>query len=525
MMRLARAEGVAEMVDLHPEWGPFGVPLFDAPEAQALSRVGVIDIGSNSVRLVVFDGAARSPAYFFNEKILCGLGAGFSETGRLNPDGRVRALKALRRFAALARSMEVSPLLTVGTAAVRDAEDGAEFRAEVKADTGLDIRVVGGDEEARLSAQGVLLGWPGAEGIVCDIGGSSMELAELRGDGEVGVCHSSDLGPLKLMALKGGKKAVRTHIKDRIAALAEAYPDQPGRLFLVGGSWRAIARIDMERRGYPLKVLHEYRMTPKAIRDTIKLIEKMDISELKTRTGTSAERMKLVPWAAEVLKVLVRKLRPKEVAISSYGIREGLLYEQMSEALRHRDPLIEAARHAEASSARMPGFGRALYRFVEPLFPRAGYDRKRLIRAACLLHDVSWRAHPDYRAEVCFDNATRANLGGLTHGERVYLGLALLHRYKSNRAGTNFDAKLLELLHEAQVQEAEILGRAMRFGAMFTTATPTDHGALSWRSKRRELVLELKSDEGRALFGEVAEARFKALATAMGAEPVVIRGG
>jgi exopolyphosphatase/guanosine-5'-triphosphate,3'-diphosphate pyrophosphatase len=135
--------------------------------------------------------------------------------------------------------------------------------------------------------------------------------------------------------------------------------------------------------------------------------------------------MRLVPLAAEVLKALVRELKPREVAVSSYGIREGLLYEQMSETLRHRDPLIEAARHAEASSARMPGFGRALYHFVEPLFPRAKYEKLRLIRAACLLHDVSWRAHPDYRAEVCFDNATRANLGGLTHGERVYLGLAL----------------------------------------------------------------------------------------------------
>jgi exopolyphosphatase/guanosine-5'-triphosphate,3'-diphosphate pyrophosphatase len=512
------------MDDHHPEWGPFGVPLFDGPEARALSRMGVIDIGSNSVRMVVFDGAARSPAYFFNEKILCGLGAGFSETGRLNPEGRVRAMIALRRFAALAKGMDVSPLLTVATAAVRDAEDGADFREDVLRNTGLEIQIVGGDEEARLSAQGVLLGWPGAEGLVCDIGGSSMELAELLGGGEVGLRRSSDLGPLKLMGLDGGKKAMRAHIKARVSDLAEAFPNRPDRLFLVGGSWRAIARIDMERRGYPLKVLHEYRMTPKAILDSIAMIERSDMNELRSQTGTSSERMRLVPLAAEVLKALVRELQPREVAVSSYGIREGLLYEQMSEALRHRDPLIEAARHAEASSARMPGFGRALYNFVEPLFPRAKYDKKRLIRAACLLHDVSWRAHPDYRAEVCFDNATRANLGGLTHGERVYLGLALLHRYKSNRDNTNFNAELLTLLPEAQVMEAEILGRAMRFGAMFTVARPTDHGSLAWRSKRKELILTLKTDEGRALFGEVSEARFRALASAMGAEASVVGG-
>lgn len=507
----------------HPDWGPFGAPLFDGPQARALSRVGVIDIGSNSVRLVVFDGAARSPAYFFNEKILCGLGAGFAETGRLNPDGRARALIALKRFAALALGMDVSPLLTVATAAVRDAEDGGEFRAQVEAETGLHMIVVDGEEEARLSAQGVLLGWPGAQGLICDIGGSSMELAKLEGEGRVGRCETSDLGPLKLMGIKGGKKAVRAHIKDRIGQLASDFGDRPERLFLVGGSWRAIARIDMERRGYPLKVLHEYRMTPRAIMETIKYIEQTDTDTLRAQTGTSEARMRLVPLASEVLRVLVRSFKPREVAISSYGIREGLLYEQMNDELRRRDPLIEAARHAEAQNARLPGFGRALYKFVEPLFASARPERKRLVRAACLLHDVSWRAHPDYRAEVCFDNATRANLGGMTHAERVFLGLALLHRYKSSRSGTNFNTELLNLLPETDVIQAEILGRAMRFGAMFALDRPTDHGRLKLFPKKKLLRLHLLTASGCDLFGEVAEARFQALAGAIGVEGVVIR--
>ncbi len=521
MTRQMRADTPPDGPEHHPEWGPFGVPLFDGPEAQALARVGVIDIGSNSVRMVIFDGAARSPAYFFNEKILCGLGAGFSETGRLNPQGKVRAMAALKRFARLAEAAEVAPLLAVATAAIRDAEDGPEFRDAVRAEAGLEIRVIDGSEEARLSAQGVLLGWPGAEGVICDIGGSSMELAELKGEGTVGHRATSDLGPLKLMGLKGGKKALRSHIKAEVNVLAQDFAERSERLFLVGGSWRAIARIDMERRGYPLKVLHEYRMTPQGILDTIKYIGKTGIDELRAATGTSGDRMRLVPHAAEVLKVLVRKLRPREIAVSSYGIREGLLYEQMSETLRKRDPLIEAARHSEAQSARMPGFGRQLYTFVDPLFARARPERKRLIRAACLLHDVSWRAHPDYRAEVCFDNATRANLGGMTHGERVYLGLALLHRYKSTRTGTGFDPDLLTLLPESQVREAEILGRAMRFGAMFAVANPSQHGTLVFRPKRKELILTLHTDAGRDLFGEVAQARFKALASAMGVEAIV----
>ena len=500
--------------------GLFGTPLFQDPHARNLARVGVIDIGSNSVRMVVFDGAARSPAYFYNEKILCGLGAGFAQTGRLSETGRPRALAALKRFAALAKGMNVTSLVTVATAAMREAEDGAEFKAEAERETGLTIHVIDGREEARLSAQGVLLGWPGAFGMICDIGGSSMELAELLGDGQVGARETSDLGPLKLQGIKGGKKAIKAHIKDRIAVLREQFTEPAGRLFLVGGSWRAIARIDMERQGYPLKVLHEYRMSRKDIRATIAYIQKADMEDLRARTGTSAERMALVPLASLVLKELVRSFKPDEVAISSYGIREGLLYEQMSDEQRQRDPLIEAAYQMELANARMPGFGRALYRFIEPLFGSIRPEMKRVMRAACLLHDVSWRAHPDYRAEVCFDNATRANLGGLTHEERVYLGLALLHRYKSSRKDTGFDP-LLELLTEKQVQQAEIMGRAMRFGAMFTLEKPLDHGKLKLYPKKGILELTLKTDTARDLFGEVAQARFKALAAAIGAEPVV----
>ncbi|MCB4379177.1 Ppx/GppA family phosphatase, partial [Synechococcus sp. MU1644] len=427
--------------------GLFGRPLFDDPSARALSRVGVVDVGSNSVRLVVFDGAARSPAYFYNEKIMCALGAGLSDTGHLNPEGRVRALESLRRFQRLAEGMGLSDLSVVATAAVRDATDGPDFCADVLRETGLNVRVIDGREEARLSAQGVLLGWPGSYGLVCDIGGSSMELAEIS-DGIVGKRVTSDLGPLKLQTVKGGKKGRRNHIKAVMEHLQTEMGPQRDRLFLVGGSWRAIARIDMHRRGYLLNVLHEYRMSPQSVQRTVKYIKEHDNHDaLRGACGISSARMTLVPLAAEVLARLVKAFRPKDIAVSSYGIREGMLYEQMPQRLRDRDPLIEACRFAEAKDARMPGFGKLLYQFIEPIFKSAALPRKRLIKAACLLHDVSWRAHPDYRAEVCFDNATRANLGGLKHSERIFLGLALLHRYTNKREGTHFEG-LYDLIDE-----------------------------------------------------------------------------
>ncbi|EAR52240.1 phosphatase, Ppx/GppA family protein [Oceanicola granulosus HTCC2516] len=504
------------------DYGPFGRPLFQEAEALGLSKVGVIDVGSNSVRLVIFDGAARSPAYFYNEKVMAGLGSGLGETGRLNPEGKVRALSAIRRFAALADSLGISPLTAVATAAMRDAEDGPAFREEIERETGVNIFVIDGAEEARLSAQGVLLGWPGSYGLVCDIGGSSMELADLH-DGEVGRRLTSALGPLKLKGIHGGRKQLEAHVAETMADLFERMGRPTGqRLFLVGGSWRAIARIDMDRRDYPLHVLHEYRMTARDVDRTAAYVAKSDLQELRGRCNISDARMSLIPLAAPVLAELVRVFEPKDITVSSYGIREGMLYEQMPDQLRKRDPLIEAARFAEAKDARTPGFGRTLYDFVMPLFADADWQKKRIIKAACLLHDVSWRAHPDYRAEITFDNATRANLGGLKHAERIYLGLALLHRYSSKREGTVYEP-LFALLTPGEQAEAAVLGRAMRFGAMLWMKADEAPGRLAWDDQARVLSLHL-TEHARPLYGEVAASRFEALAKALDAEPRVTIG-
>ncbi len=502
------------------EWEPFGRSLFDDPSVRGLSRVGVVDIGSNSVRMVVFDGAARSPAYFYNEKVMAGLGQGLAETGRLNPQGRIRALSAMRRFAALAKGMEVSPFTVVATAAMREAEDGPEFRRLLEHETGLKIHVVDGAEEARLSAQGVLLGWPEANGLVCDIGGNSMELAEVR-DGRVGRRVTSALGPFRLQQIGGGRVGLVEHIKAVMADLADQIGRDHERIYLVGGSWRAIARLDMERRNYPLTVLHEYAMGPQAVAQTVAWIRKSDMNELRQKTGTSSARMELVPLASMVLLELLHAFRPKEFCVSSYGIREGMLYEQMPDRLRRRDPLIEAARYSERTMARVPGFGKKLYEFLQPLYLRASESKLRLVKAACLLHDTTWRAHPDYRAEACFDNVTRANMAAMSHPERIFLGLALLHRYKNSRSGSAM-APMFELLTADEIKQAEVLGKALRFGSMFSIQSPADAGEIQYFPKRKVLQLAL-TKRGEGLFGEVVEARFNSLAKSLGAETEVLR--
>jgi len=479
---------------------------------QERHRVGVIDVGSNSVRLVVFDGVARSPAYFFNEKVLCGLGRGLAESGLLSPNGRIRALAAIKRFTLLLEHMGVETVSTVATAAVREAGDGPDFCAEVQKETGLKLHVASGAEEARLSAQGVLLGWPDADGLVCDIGGASMELALLRA-GKVGKKTTSPLGPLKLADYTGNTEAyIRKTVAETVAKIAAPQND---RLFLVGGSWRAIARLDMARRNYPLHVLHEYHMSSSQMAETATWVAHQSPEALSEITDTSMNRLKLVPLAAKVMNGLIAQLNPSAIAVSSYGIREGMLYEAMSKSMRRLDPLIEACRFMETTNSRFPGFGDALFNWLKGLF---GDVDQRLLLAACLLHDTTWRAHPDYRADMCFETVTRANMGGIDHQGRLFLAWAIRSRYESTRSE---ESPTLALLPPEQVEIARSLGLAMRLGAMISGAQAVMLKNTALSLENGQLMLSLTGN-AKSLMGEVLEKRFQALARAIGAEAVLL---
>jgi exopolyphosphatase / guanosine-5'-triphosphate,3'-diphosphate pyrophosphatase len=506
----AEAGGAAREEMRPPEYGP---------EAQRLRRIGIVDVGSNSVRLVVFDGMARSPAYFYNEKVLAGLGSGLKESGKLSKKGRERAMVALRRFAGLAERMNLSGIIAVATAAVRDAKDGKDFVATVEKETGLQIQIASGAEEARLAAKGVLLGWPDAEGVVCDMGGASMELARVGG-GEIGETETSDLGPLQLAGL-GDRAAREKAIKKGVKALRKAVRGPVERIFLVGGSWRAVARLDMERTGYPLRVLHGYEPPVSQLVETASWIGGQDMGAMSKTTGISTDRLSLVPFAAEVLVELVARFDPERVAISGFGLREGLLYRQMPEAMRRRDPLIEACRHMEKASARCPGFGGALYEWLLPLFVGMPEGEKRLVRAACLLHDINWRGHPDFRAELAFESVTRSNISGLDHHSRVFLGLALMHRYKN--ADEQAAVRYAALIPPARAEEAQVLGRALRLGAMLSGASMgvLEHTALERANGKLRLRL---TGPATAFGGEMVEKRLQALAQKLNLAGEIVAG-
>ncbi len=478
-------------------------------QSSSLPLVGVIDVGSNSIRLVVFEDNARSPDYFFNEKTICRLGEDLATTGRLNPSGKMRAMAALRRFVEIARRMGVQELIGVGTAAMRDAEDAPAFRNEIARETGLEIRVAAGAEEARLSACGVMLGWPGAEGLIADLGGSSLELARVV-DGDVRDAVSTPAGHLRLADAQSDESMSAL---ETLATEAASLTPFRGPLVLIGGAWRALAKAEMSRQNYPLHVLMGYEVTPEEINGLCDWAIDVDPQHLKKAAGASSSRVVSIAAGARALKCLMETLQPENIAISAFGLREGLIYDRMTKAMRAEDPLISAAHAMEVRSARSPGFGQEVFDWLSPIISEFPKDQQRLALAACLLHDVNWRQHPDFRAAACFATVTRANLSGVGHGGRVFIGAALLYRYKSIGLGDDVNSSL-KLVSNDKLQSAEALGRALRLGAMLTGSVKGMLNKTRLEISEGELALILEPSVA-SLAGERVERRLTALANCL----------
>ncbi|MAI97720.1 MAG: exopolyphosphatase [Rhodobacteraceae bacterium] len=488
----------------------------DIISSKLLSRTGIVDIGSNTVRLVVLEGPSRSPRYFYNEKSSCGLGIGLPQTGRLNPKGVKKAVKAIRRFIAITTKMNLKNIYFIATAAVRDSIDGPQFVNRLEEQFDIKIKVISGKEEGILAASGVLMSWPNANGIVCDIGGSSLELASLK-EGKIKHSQSFELGPLALDDFQTPVKHII--IAEKLIKTKERFPNFVRDFYLVGGCWRAIARIHMSRCRYPLKVLQGYKITVKALNETLDFITCTNISAIAKITSSSHERLKLLPNACEVLRVLIKKFQPKYILFSGYGIREGLVYQCLNSEVREMEPLLEACKYLENNRSRFPGFGESLFKWLLPIFPEMSKYDKRLYLAACHLHDTMWQAHPDYRSEVCFETVTGANLGGIDHEGRIFLAISLMSRYKSSSLD-KISNETMMILDKKLVKKAVTLGAAMRLGSMLSVTIASNLEKTKILLSNDSICLDLKSDTD--FFGETVERRLTHLAGLMGVKPKII---
>jgi len=496
---------------------------------ETIGRIAVIDLGSNSLRLVVFERLGGALFPLLNEKVMCGLGRGIASTGRLNAEGVTLALINLRRFVVLARALGAEHLAVLATAAVRDASDGPSFAAEVERQCCVPVKTIDGAEEARLSAAGVLSGIPDADGLVGDLGGGSVELVRIGAGigsrigeiGQIGRGITLPLGPLRLAELGDSVKAI-SEAAERALAAAVVLRATPGKnLYLVGGAARAIARLHMEHTHYPLHIVHQYTIGRREAEAFFDIIGRQSRKSLERITSIARKRLELVPPAALVLRRLIAMARPQRVIFSAFGLREGYAYGLIPTWERVPDPLVEACAAISRSQSRFRLEGDRLQAWTAPLFPRLSEGARRLHRAACWLSDIAWSEHPDYRAELAFARSLRMPFAAISHADRVFVATVLHTRYGGAPDDPVKDPTR-PLLDEQAVGEVRTLGLALRLAYTLCGGT-IDLLSELWLGREGDsLVLEIPST-GSLFVGEAVQRRLDVLARSLGVTPVVRR--
>lgn len=437
--------------------------------------ISVVDIGSNSVRLVVYEGLSRAPSMLFNEKVLCGLGKGLASTGRMDEAGMVRALAALKRFRALSEQARVSEMHVLATAAAREAENGAAFIEDAEAILGCRINVLTGEQEARLSALGIIAGYYKPDGIAGDLGGGSLELVDVHGG-----CHSGGqtlpLGGLRLAELSGNSVSKARTIARRHLKKSPVLKGGAGRTFYaVGGTWRNIAKLHMEVSDYPLHMMQAYEIDAAPAIKFLGDVAAMKPPQIDAIRGISRNRRALLPYGAVALQETLVAMKAARVSFSALGVREGYLYSLLGRNEANRDPLLTAAGELAILRARSPEHARELAAWTGRMFPVFGVieseEDARYRQAACLLADISWRAHPDYRGLQALNIIAHGTFTGISHGGRVYIALANYFRFE----GLNDDgvsSRLAAIAGPKYIGYAKLLGGMLRVVYLFSASMP-----------------------------------------------------
>lgn len=493
---------------------PEGLTTIAQGRLAGFGPVAVIDIGSNSVRLVVYERLTRSPSVFFNEKVLCGLGRSVAETGLLDEDSVNLALTAMRRFRILCEQIGVEQLEIIATAAAREAKNGTEFLEQVRVELGTEVEVLTGRQEAHRSALAVISGFHNADGIMGDMGGGSLEFVDVKGT-NIGSGITLPLGGLRLQTDADDDLAVASKLAKQRLAEANLLAQGADRTFYaVGGTWRAIGRLYMHHVNYPLLVMHDFRVPSADMMAFCEEVIKSEPQDLEGVQFVSRARRALLPYGALLLAQTLKQTKASEVAFSAIGVREGHLYQMLDAAEQSRDPLISASEELAVLRARSPEHAKELCGWSEIVFEVLGLDETademRLRVASCLLADIGWRAHPDYRGEQSLNIVAHAAFIGIDHPGRAYL--ALSNYYRHSGSGNDYlSPKLKKMAGERHELRARALALAIRVAMLVSAGMPGVINRVKLTREEDSLLLRLPADF-EDLMGQRLSNRFRQLA-------------
>jgi exopolyphosphatase/guanosine-5'-triphosphate,3'-diphosphate pyrophosphatase len=481
--------------------------------------VAIVDIGSNSVRLVVYESPTRVAATLQNEKSICAIGREMVTTGRLHAEGCAAALEALARFRLVADGLNVELREAVATAAARDASNGAEFIVRAEKAWGGSIRILAGEDEARIAAEGVVAGIPDADGLAADLGGGSLDMVTVKA-GRTSDALTLPFGPLRLMDQSKGDPDKARDIVDKglknIAGLSSP------ALYAVGGIWRSFARVDMEEQGYPLHVLQHYIIPRGRALRLCKLLAGLSKDSVRKIKVVSKRRAESLPYGAVVLERLLEAGAIKDVVISAYGLREGLLYAGLSADERAKDPLVEFARAANWRQSRVPAHADEMIRWTAPLFDGESAEDARIRAASAYFSDVNWRRHPDDRAQGAFSQVLTAPFAGASHRARALIAASVFHRYSGDEDVPNTIA-MTALLDKDDEKRAKLLGLTWRFAFSLSASAAGELGHYRLRMTPAKVILEVPTRRD-SIAGEPVQKRLGALADALGRKGEILVG-
>ncbi len=423
--------------------------------------VGVIDIGSNSIRLVIYDTIHRAPVPMFNEKALCGLANGLDKTGKLNREGLKLAYDSIGRFIKLSEVMKVDKLFVFATSAVRDAEDGRDFVNNLEKLFNITVEVLSGEEEAKYSGMGVAFSIQNASGIAADLGGGSLELIGLKDSSIMKDAISYPLGPLRF---SGNISTIKEYNKvvERSLSSFNFLPYYGRSIYLIGGAFRSLAKLDMEYKDYPLRVIHNYTVETKDILPILKKVNKISNYELLQIPDLSPKRAKFVPFAAIITEQIIKFSKPSNIVFSAFGVREGLILSKLTAKEKSYDGLIEGASDLIRVIGRSPEYGFELNQWLNPLFENIPENKKRLILAACILSDISCYENTEYRGEMAYRKIMDSSLIDVTHKERAFIAQAIYFRYNGIEKNNALSDPIVFLLDKKDIKLAKIVGTAIR---------------------------------------------------------------
>lgn len=485
----------------------YNIPTADHPKG----LIAIIDIGSNSVRMVVYHGLKRVPLPLFNEKYMCALGKGLARTGMLNPEGVKQAESAIARFLVMANRLAVASLDIIATAAVRDASNGDAFVRGLEKTHGITIRVISGEREAELGAKAVLSSFHEPFGLSADLGGGSMELAMVERSrvGDRASCH---LGGLRILdATDGKRERMEELIKSELKSIPWLKHAAPPAIYAIGGGFRSLAKLHMKKTNYPLDLVHEYHMGRRAVAQLRERLLEMSPAELQALPNISEKRAATLVPTMLVLHQLLNVTGAPEVRFSVSGIREGFFYDLLDARTQREDALLASANDLAALIGRAGSYGRELYDWMSPLFANEPLAWRRIRRGLCKLSELAWSIDPHFRAGWAYQRIIQSSLKGIDHKERLMLALALYHRYQARGKASKQDVKLLE---ENERLWARCVGLAANLAFQLSGGRGGNlhHAQLTFHDGQVSLTLD---DEAAPLRTEAVEKRVEGLGEAL----------